>query len=133
MLCKWIVCTVEPEQAEAFSRAQEEWGRLRGVDGFCGQLGGWKKGGALEAHILGLWRDRESYQAFMDEVHDQITDGSGQSKTYTSIRVTLEEVPDDEAELSHRIGAWLKGIQREPRWTVPAGTSWDTLLELRSP
>ncbi|TCP54745.1 uncharacterized protein DUF4937 [Tumebacillus sp. BK434] len=131
MLIKWMVCQVEPKQQAAFSQAQETWSQLRGAEGFCGQLGGWKTDAGLEAHIAGLWCDRAAYQSFMEDAHDRIIGGSGQSNTYTSICVTLEEVPD--ADVAGRLQAWQQRLQNVAAWTVvPGDEKWDTLLHLGS-
>ncbi|ASS74891.1 hypothetical protein CIG75_07780 [Tumebacillus algifaecis] len=132
MLVKWMICTVEPEQRDAFSQAQESWSQLHGVAGFCGQVGGWKvEEGDVTARIVGLWCDEAAYQTFMDEVHDLITEGSAQGKTYTSIQVRLEEI--HEAQLPARLRSWIEGVASVSQWTVRSSVArWDTLMLLGS-
>ncbi|PWK15850.1 YdbC family protein [Tumebacillus permanentifrigoris] len=91
MLCKWILCRVPTEGRAAFSKAQENWQALQGVDGFGGQWGGWNADDVQEACILGLWRDLAAYQQFMANVHDTIFEKSDQGRTYDTISVTLYE------------------------------------------
>jgi hypothetical protein len=91
MLIKWILCRVPADGCAAFSKAQQAWQALHGVDGFGGQWGGWEAHDPQEAGILGLWRDRAAYQHFMEHVHDTIFQKSDQVRTYDSISVTLFE------------------------------------------
>lgn len=89
MLVKYIRCQVEEEQKSAFSKAQEQWGRLSEVDGFLGQYGGWS--GSGDAVILGFWESRHAYQNFMEHIHDIIFLENKQGATYRSISVRLYE------------------------------------------
>jgi heme-degrading monooxygenase HmoA len=89
MIVKWIVCKVDEERRGAFSRAQEMWRELTGVDGFLGQVGGWEIRDPHLACIAGFWRDRKSYDRFMSDRHDAIFKQSRQEETYRSIRVSL--------------------------------------------
>lgn len=132
MIVKWITCSVEPDMRPAFSQAQEGWRNLRGVDGFCGQVGGWKKEQqGWQAHLAGLWRDQESYRAFMERTHDAIIAVNRQAGTYAKISVTLEEVPDQ--QVAARLLHWCSELSYEPRWTVQSGVArWDSLIELGS-
>jgi heme-degrading monooxygenase HmoA len=91
MILKWIVCKVPDSKKEEFSCAQEEWKRLKGANGFIGQIGGWDLKNNSDACVLGIWKDLESYQHFMDHVHDQIFYKNEQKGTYESISVTLFE------------------------------------------
>lgn len=43
MLIKKIVCEVDAANAEAFSKAQSQWGALSHVNGFIKQAGGWPR------------------------------------------------------------------------------------------
>lgn len=85
MLLKWIVCQVSEEQKESFSEAQASWKKLSDVPGFLGQWGGWNLKEPMEACILSLWSDQESYQTFMSQIHDRIFLNSNQEATYKSI------------------------------------------------
>ncbi|MCA9694748.1 MAG: YdbC family protein [Myxococcales bacterium] len=91
MLIKLIECTVAAASRPAFSRAQGAWDKLSYVPGFMGQLGGWDATRPELARIVGLWRDRGAYRAFMDGPHDRIYDGAGQARTYAASRVRLFE------------------------------------------
>ncbi|WP_052035791.1 YdbC family protein [Tumebacillus flagellatus] len=96
----------------AFSKAQTGWSPLRGVDGFCGQWGGWNECNSEEACILALWRDRAAYRFFMEHIHDTIFEKNDQARTYEGISVTLHEdaavsrMPD--AKLSVRLTPGLE-------------------------
>ncbi|MBM7621933.1 hypothetical protein JOC95_003841 [Bacillus tianshenii] len=89
MLIKYIKCQVKEERRVDFSRAQEQWSPLADMEGFLGQLGGWSEKG--EAVILGFWESSQSYQHFMEHIHDTIFLENNQGKTYRSISVTLYE------------------------------------------
>ncbi len=91
MLLKWIICVVPEEERPNFSRAQEHWSALAGLEGFCGQIGGWGINNPMEACILGLWEHETSYQKFMSEAHDSIAEESGQAEMYDSIAITMFE------------------------------------------
>lgn len=125
MLLKRIDCRVDASQRAAFDRAQRAWAALADVDGFVGQVGGWTGDGA---RILGLWRDRASYDAFMAGVHDEITDASRQEQTYIRSAVTLQDLDATHdarwlaALASARAGAPTlidaDSVPIEPAWTV---------------
>lgn len=86
MLIKTIICEVEQEHQSAFSTAQEEWGILRQVEGFYGQVGGWN---GNEACIFATWKHMNAYQKFMNDVHDEVLESSQQQLTYTSCKTAL--------------------------------------------
>lgn len=89
LILKWIRCTVDAHQREAFDRAQRAWSALNEVEGFLVQSGGWDPRREFEAGILALWCDLEHYRAFMDQVHDRVVTSSGQDQTYTRIQTCL--------------------------------------------
>ncbi|MCM2588054.1 YdbC family protein [Rossellomorea marisflavi] len=91
MLVKRIVCTVEAHQRGSFHMAQMEWAALRTVEGFIAQLGGWDTSDASIAHIYSFWENRDRYENFMENIHDEIFGHSNQSATYTSIKIELFE------------------------------------------
>ncbi|KON70938.1 hypothetical protein AKG34_20615 [Peribacillus butanolivorans] len=91
MLIKWIKCQVNEKNKSSFSNAQEGWGELKQVDGFIGQIGGWDKNNPFEAGIISFWRDDRSYQAFMEQQHDEIFEKSNQRNTYSNISVHIYE------------------------------------------
>ncbi|MBL7557640.1 MAG: YdbC family protein [Bdellovibrionaceae bacterium] len=87
MLIKWIVCNVEHIDRPSFSSAQEKWNSIARSPGFLAQLGGWDQKNLGEACILSLWRDQKSFDRFMNQVHDSVTESNSQVNTYTSIAV----------------------------------------------
>ena len=91
MLVKRIVCTVEPHQLGSFHMAQIEWAALRTVEGFIAQLGGWNTSDPSIACIYSFWENRDRYENFMENIHDEIFGHSNQSATYTSIKIELFE------------------------------------------
>lgn len=116
MLIKRIVCEVDAANAEAFSKAQSQWGALSHVNGFIKQAGGWRKtaDGLFSAEIISVWENREVYEAFMENVHDSIYEENEQKVVLLSIKVTLYE--EDESfsyDLLHN-----PDIRCEPDWTV---------------
>lgn len=86
MLIKSINCKVDEEKKERFSTAQEQWGELKKLEGFHGQIGGWNES---EAYIVGCWENMKMYQSFMNETHDTIFHSSNQKGTYTSCETEL--------------------------------------------
>jgi len=89
MIVKLIQVDVMPDLAERFSAGQQAWQALIGVEGFCGQTGGWALDNPSRAIIVGLWRDGACYEHFMTEVHDGVFAASGQTGTYGSSDVSL--------------------------------------------
>lgn len=89
MLIKWIICTVPESRRDAFGEAQQAWQSLGEVDGFLGQTGGWHVDDPTQACIMGLWKHPGAYQTFMREIHDTVTDQSGQESMYESSRISL--------------------------------------------
>ncbi len=89
MLVKWIKCLVESQNKNLFSAAQEQWQAVKGTEGFIAQTGGWNIHNDNEACILSIWRDHSSYLCFMQSVHDNILNNSGQTETYVSIAISL--------------------------------------------
>lgn len=98
MLVKWITCEVDESKISLFSTAQEKWGRLREVDGFLGQIGGWGLHRPNKACILACWSDYPSYKQFMEKHHDEIFENSNQKNTYKTISVALYEKEFDISE-----------------------------------
>jgi len=92
MRLKWIQCEVSQNHRDAFAVAQQAWRRLKTVDGFCGQIGGWDLKNPSLACVLGLWSNEYAYRRFMNDVHDGIFNTSGQQETYSKIDVLLAEV-----------------------------------------
>ncbi|BCB02558.1 hypothetical protein KH172YL63_06910 [Bacillus sp. KH172YL63] len=68
------------------------------VKGFIGQIGGWSHADPLTACIYAFWESRKDYDSFMEDVHDEIFDDSGQGNTYTSIDVQLFDGESGENE-----------------------------------
>ncbi|MCY8056013.1 YdbC family protein [Bacillus inaquosorum] len=116
MLIKKIVCEVDAANAEAFSKAQSQWGALSHVNGFVKQAGGWRKtaDGLFTAEIISVWENRAAYDHFMENEHDSIYEENEQKAVILSIDVTLYE--EDEPfihDLLHNPDIWY-----EPDWTV---------------
>ncbi|MDM5300547.1 YdbC family protein [Bacillus subtilis] len=116
MLIKKIVCEVDAANAEAFSKAQSQWGALSHVAGFVKQAGGWRTSAdrPLTAEIISVWEDREVYEAFMENEHDVIYEEIGQKATLYSIEVTFTQADaeKDACMFDNR------EIEYEPEWTV---------------
>jgi heme-degrading monooxygenase HmoA len=91
MLIKWILCKVSEDTREAFSQSQANWTRLKTVDGFLGQVGGWNRNEPLEACIVAFWRDQQAFDEFMKFHHDSIVEGNGQQGTFHALSVILYE------------------------------------------
>ncbi|MEN1936066.1 DUF4937 domain-containing protein [Paenibacillus sp. 102] len=86
MLLKMIFCQVEKEKKGLFSEAQEKWRGLQNLEGFHGQLGGWNED---EACVFTVWENMNTYQKFMNEMHDPIFHNSNQKDTYVSCEIEL--------------------------------------------
>ena len=86
MFVKWIEATVAAGHRPAFSRAQSQWSAIASTPGLVGQVGGWSGDVAC---VLSLWSDSDSYESFMTDVHDVITEASDQGATYSHLRVRL--------------------------------------------
>ncbi|MDN4593666.1 YdbC family protein [Polycladomyces subterraneus] len=122
MLIKWIVCNVPEEKREAFSLAQQQWSALRDVPGFVAQFGGWNAVNPAEACIVGLWKDRDSYTAFMEKIHDEIYISRGQQETFDRIAVTVMEMMLPVGHLEGLLsGGWMKAelIRIADCWVLP--------------
>jgi len=91
MLLKLIECNVIPEKREAFSEGQKMWKELHNVPGFVAQIGGWSRSNYNKAYILAFWLEQNSYENFMDHVHDHLFVKTRQDETYSSIKVSLYE------------------------------------------
>ncbi|KJJ43129.1 hypothetical protein UM89_02170 [Bacillus subtilis] len=115
MLIKKIVCEIDAADAEAFAKAQSQWGALSHISGFIKQAGGWRKtiAGPLTAEIISVWENRAAYNHFMENEHDSIYDGNEQKAVIHSIEVTLYEEDEPFDDLLHH-----PDIQHEPDWTV---------------
>lgn len=91
MLIKWIVCNVPMEDRSSFSTAQERWKAISRAPGFVAQFGGWDEKNSQEACILSLWKDQASFDFFMAEIHDTVTESNSQASTYSGISVDFFE------------------------------------------
>lgn len=87
MFIKYIVCKVKIQNQASFSLAQEKWSLMSRAPGLICQFGGWDEKTSDTACILGLWSDRGSYENFMREIHDSITEVINQRGTYDHISV----------------------------------------------
>ncbi|WP_339322137.1 YdbC family protein [Paenibacillus sp. FSL W8-0194] len=91
MLIKRITCQVKSNEVDTFSRLQTNWELINNLKGFIGQIGGWDIKNKLSACIYSFWENKEDYDYFMGNVHDEIVSESNQSRTYSSINVELFE------------------------------------------
>ncbi|MEG9295154.1 YdbC family protein [Mangrovibacillus sp. Mu-81] len=91
MIIKRISCKVKESKKEAFFDHQKQWQPLSEVNGFLGQLGGWSTAEPLTACIYSFWKTQREYAFFMEEIHDEIVDRSGQRGAYESIDIRLFE------------------------------------------
>ena len=83
---KWITCSVDEGSRGRFSAAQQRWSEIAAQPGLVAQVGGWDRASG-DAHILGCWTGKSSYQAFMSGCHDDARKRSGQHGTYQKIEV----------------------------------------------
>ncbi len=93
MWVKWIRCRLQPDQRAAFSERQRQWDRCAGIEGFRGQLGGWRREAPAahpEACLLAFWEDEERYRRFMEREHDQVLEHAGQA--WEAIEVRFAEI-----------------------------------------
>jgi heme-degrading monooxygenase HmoA len=87
VLAKWITCDVPARTRERFAADQQRWSVIADQPGLIGQVGGWDSRTG-RAHVLGLWADAGSHQAFLRDRHDAVADTGG----HTGIAVALGEV-----------------------------------------
>jgi hypothetical protein len=87
LLLKRISCQVGVGKKDIFSLGQAGWSQLHTVPGFVGQIGGWDTKDKQIAHLISLWKDVESYQYFMHNVHDKIYESSSQAPSIQNIEV----------------------------------------------
>jgi len=88
MYIKWIVCNVPSQLQKQFLLAQEAWSKTSKSKGFIGQTGGWNIKNTNEACIISFWKNKESLQHFMNNLHDVIFANNNQIATYSSIKVS---------------------------------------------
>ncbi len=87
MFVKWIVCEVEDDQKQAFSKAQEKWKEIVVAKGFLAQTGGWDIDNQGIACVISFWEKAEALDFFMKNIHDKIFHENKQSNTYKSINI----------------------------------------------
>jgi heme-degrading monooxygenase HmoA len=90
MIIKLIVCDVEINQKDNFSKGQLAWKKLSNLDGFNGQIGGWNNS-ANQAIIIAVWDSVECIDKFMTSSHDKIFSESGQQNTYKRCEINYFE------------------------------------------
>ena len=88
MFIKWIICEVEDDQKQAFSKAQEKWGEMAASKGFLCQKGGWDVDNPNLACIIAVWESKADLDLFMTSLHDEIFYENKQEKTYKSINIS---------------------------------------------
>ncbi|TCS96423.1 DUF4937 domain-containing protein [Hazenella coriacea] len=91
MLIKWIVSTVSTQQKDTFHQCQRGWQEMNKAPGFIIQFGGWNLKNPEEACIVSMWENQDKYDQFMNIMHDQIYEKSGQSGTFEHLEVHLFE------------------------------------------
>ncbi|WP_169525223.1 YdbC family protein [Pseudalkalibacillus hwajinpoensis] len=117
MLIKNVICEVKEGHASSFSSGQERWKELKHCNGFIAQFGGWSQN-KRTATIIGFWLNRSSYNEFMKKYHDVIYEKTGQSGTFDSIHVVLEE---NEVEKINKVTSeWLRNQFSTfcEKWTI---------------
>jgi Domain of unknown function (DUF4937 len=87
LLLKLINCQVCTGKEDIFHLGQASWGQLNTIPGFLGQIGGWNTNDKNMAHIISLWKDINSYQYFINNVHDEIYENSSQTPSILNIEV----------------------------------------------
>jgi heme-degrading monooxygenase HmoA len=87
MHIKWIVCEIKNSFEKEFLTAQEQWIETQNSVGFIGQVGGWDLNHNKTACIISFWKNRDSLNLFMKNIHDKIFFNNSQSKYYDSIKV----------------------------------------------
>lgn len=90
MYIKWIVCQVNPNHIDSFSKAQEAWFELKTKKGFIAQTGGWNEINKNEACIIAFWENKDCLNYFMKEFHDKITEKNNQLITYEDIVIDYQ-------------------------------------------
>lgn len=91
MWLKWIRCSVEKNNREAFCDSQQQWSAIRGEAGLVGQFGGWDTLEPNNAGIVGLWQNQKSLEAFMTPggTHDRIYAATGQEGLLQSVQTNV--------------------------------------------
>ncbi len=88
-MLKYILCRTDSANRAAFSAGQEAWSEVSGIDGFCGQAGGWAQQDSTLAVILGLWHNQAAIDNFMATIHDDCFEKSGQRNLINQIDVSV--------------------------------------------
>jgi hypothetical protein len=83
VLAKWITCDVPVGTRDRFAAAQRKWSVVAGQPGLIGQVGGWNSRTG-RAHVLALWTDADSHQAFLHGRHDSVADAGAYSEVMVS-------------------------------------------------
>lgn len=91
MIIKWIQCEVEDNNRSAFTKAQKKWIELKEIEGFIGQIGGWKLNSPHIAGVLSFWQSQFYYERFMERFHDDLVEKNKQVNTYKNIVVNIYE------------------------------------------
>lgn len=110
LLIKRILCEVKENQCQTFSEYQAQWKGLEDIPGFLGQIGGWNKKLPMNACIYTFWKNQESYEYFMKNVHDEVFNPR-QADTYSSIKIEMFEEEFNIEGLESNIESVLKKSQ----------------------
>ena len=104
MIVKLIQCAVYKDKTSQFSTSQKAWSALSNAPGFIAQFGGWadvtndnlNENNEDEnnsenplAVIIGFWESIDTYQHFMENIHDSIFTENEQATSYDSSRSSV--------------------------------------------
>ena len=87
MFLKMFRCCVPAAHRPLFLRGQYSWQQLSEVKGFIAQVCGFEMTRPDVCTVTALWKDRDSYEKFMRDVHDEIYYNNGQKGTFTDSSV----------------------------------------------
>jgi Domain of unknown function (DUF4937 len=107
LLLKLISCQVGIGKKDIFNLGQAAWSQLNTIPGFLGQIGGWDTKDNNIAHIISLWKDTESYQYFMNNVHDEMYGNSPQAPSIQNIEVETFEISNPLPDANEEIADYL--------------------------
>ncbi|WP_053216116.1 DUF4937 domain-containing protein [Guptibacillus hwajinpoensis] len=127
MLIKKIICEVKKEHAIAFALGQERWKEIKHIDGFVAQYGGWSES-EHKAFIMGFWRNRSSYNEFMEKYHDPIYEKTGQSGTIESIDVWIDEKEVDSIKALTKEWLYTEASTICEEWTITTDQTEGSVL-----
>lgn len=96
MFIKLIKIGTTPDRRGRFLECQRLWNEaMSRCDGFVDAVVASDTAHQTDIYILVIWRDRESLERFMRDVHDKVEAASGIRGSYDSIAVAHLDVEDD--------------------------------------